>query len=119
MKIGVTVCGILFAALTVQAATEVTVATERGPVVLSSFAEDSLRVTRGAKVSPELVFTATADRDLAVRESESLAVVSSGALVAAIDKKTGLVSFQRGGRTILSDTAPIPVFIRTGFENQL
>jgi len=105
MKQMVPLCWCFLLSSGVMAATEVTVTTDKGPVAFSSFADGSLRVTRGTKVSPELVFTAKADRELSVRETPSVTTVGSGVLTASVDRKSGLVSFRRDGRTILSERA--------------
>jgi len=77
MKQMVPLCWCFLLSSGVMAATEVTVTTDKGPVAFSSFADGSLRVTRGTKVSPELVFTAKADRELSVRETPSAPVRST------------------------------------------
>ena len=85
------------------AATEI-VRTASGDIAFSSFADGSIRVTRGARVDPELVFTAKDSAPLARQETDERVTLSAGALAATVDTRTGLVSFARDGRVILAET---------------
>ena len=89
------------------------VETAAGVVEVSSFSSGSLRITRGNKVSPELVFVEKSDGGefrgrrpvfVNVEKREGETQVSSGALSATVSHRTGLVRFEKSGAgTILEE----------------
>ena len=93
----------IFAACAQESGAAVRVATEKGEVLFSLSSSGGLRVTRGEAVKPELVFTDSFDAALTVEDRGGSAALAAGSLVATVDRKTGLVSFERDGKALLSE----------------
>ncbi len=81
----------------------VTVATPSGGVCVSSPSKGALRVTRGAPVSPELVFVSAKGEPVSVENVAEGVRVRSGDLAAVVSRTTGLVRFEGPDGTVLSE----------------
>lgn len=93
----------ILAAVAAMVQTSVTVPTAAGDVTISSFSRGSLRVTRGERVSPELVFTTARAVPVAVTKRDGETRVTSGTLTATVAHDTGLVKFENARGTILAE----------------